>query len=504
MELIASLTPEACTDPMAALARPPAAASVVELRGDLFPELDVRAAVSACPLPVLFTLRSCREGGKGPDDPAQRRRLLEHAREAAAALLDLELERDTPLLADLGLEPERIVLSWHDPEGTPPDLERVCERLLELPVRWAKAITTARNLADLEAVLGLHRLLNRSKPARRRLITFAMGEVGVPSRFLAPLMGPPLAFAAWHPDAPAAAGQLAASRLLEVAGHLSAPPQRLYGVVGADVSRSLSPVLHAAAYRELALPYLFLPVSVPDPAELEELFVPRGKGLFDRVGLSTWGWAVTTPYKERAAAVATLAAPRVRRSNAANTLLLREGAIYAENTDADGVVGCLMTAGIDPCGKTAVVQGTGGAGRAAAVGLHLAGAEVLVRSRDRVRADAVAQALGVSSCPSDELPPAATIAVNATPLGGRAEDPSPFSAGELARLTAVVDMVYATHATALARAATAAGVILLDGREVLAHQGFAQLAAFTGCVPPRQAMRAAIGLDEQRAASSKR
>ncbi|TFG38652.1 MAG: type I 3-dehydroquinate dehydratase, partial [Candidatus Aminicenantes bacterium] len=76
MDWIVSLTPEVSEDPFAALASPPDGASVVELRLDLFPEIDIRAAIAACPLPVLATLRSAAEGGRGADDPATRAAIL--------------------------------------------------------------------------------------------------------------------------------------------------------------------------------------------------------------------------------------------------------------------------------------------------------------------------------------------------------------------------------------------------------------------------------------------
>jgi shikimate dehydrogenase len=60
------------------------------------------------------------------------------------------------------------------------------------------------------------------------------------------------------------------------------------------------------------------------------------------------------------------------------------------------------------------------------------------------------------------------------------------------RTAAVVDMVYAGHTTALARYATDSGVVLSDGKEMLLHQGFAQFAAFTGRLPPKDAMRKAL------------
>jgi 3-dehydroquinate dehydratase/shikimate dehydrogenase len=492
VDWIVSLTPEAAAEPLAALAKPPAGAAIVELRLDLLPGLDLRTAVAACPLPVLMTLRSEAEGGRGSVDPSVRRSAVEAARDAGAALIDLEQARDSVLGRELGLPPEQTVLSWHDPKGTPEHLAAIADSMLEQRSRWVKVVPTARSLADLEAVLALHPRFNAGPRAKRRLITFAMATPGLASRYLAPLLGPPLSFAAWCEGAAAAPGQLGIGRLEAAIAHLNGPPQRLYGVVGAEVGASLSPALHGAAARALGLPYLMVPLSVPDPAELGELFAPAGATLFDRLGLAAHGWAVTTPYKAAAAAVATLQAPRVRRAGAANTLILKPAQIVAENTDADGVVGSLARLGVDPRGRTAVVQGTGGAARGAAVGLHLAGATVLLRGRDAQRTGVTAAALGIGPLAPDAPAPKAAVLVNATPLGREEGEPAPFADSEVAAAAAVVDMVYGDQPTPLALRASELGVPLADGREVLLHQGIAQFAAFAQTVPPKDAMRAAI------------
>jgi len=212
MDWIVSLTPEVSSDPLAALASPPPGASVIELRLDLFPGIDIRAAISACPLPVLATLRSAAEGGRGSDDPTTRAEILAAARDAGAALIDLEYARDSAFLNLLGLAPEQVVLSWHDPDGTPVDLETIVAALHETPTSTVKVVPTATSLADLERVLALHPRFNHRRSHHRRLVTFAMGTVGIASRYLAPLLGPPMGFAAWHEDAAAAPGQLTGSK----------------------------------------------------------------------------------------------------------------------------------------------------------------------------------------------------------------------------------------------------------------------------------------------------
>jgi shikimate dehydrogenase/3-dehydroquinate dehydratase type I len=492
MDWIVSLTPDAAADPLDALAHPPEKASIVELRLDRFSGIDVVAAISACPLPVLATLRSQSEGGEGPDDAITRAKIIETARDAGAALLDLEFERDTSLVRELGLAPEQTILSWHDPHGTPEELSDVAGRMMEARARWIKVVPTANSVEDLVSVLALHGQFNSGRGRERRLLTFAMAAPGLASRYLAPLLGPSIGYAAWSDETPAAPGQLSIHRTEGVIGHLEGPPQRLYGVVGSDVSGSLSPTLHAAGYQGLDLPYLLVPISVPDSSELVELFGPQGTTPFDRIGLEARGWAVTTPYKEEAAAAADQHAPRVLRAGAANTLILGEQQVMAENTDADGVVGSLISLGFDPQGRTAVVQGTGGAARGAAVGLHLAGADVILRGRSAERTRATAETMEIGWCEPTEKAPDEAILVNATPVGHDAGEASPFHEKEIAGAAAVVDMVYGGHTTGLIARARELELPAADGREVLLHQGIAQFAAFTQRVPPKEAMRAAL------------
>jgi shikimate dehydrogenase/3-dehydroquinate dehydratase type I len=494
VDWIVSLTPEVAADPFAAIADPPSGATIVELRIDRFPGIDVRAAIAACPLPLLVTLRSSAEGGEGPDDSVGRAEILSSARDAGPALLDLEHDRDAALIANLGLSPEQVILSWHDPQGTPDRIASLAEGMLEMPARWVKIVPTARSLGDLGNAVALHNRFNQIPSRKRRLLAFAMGTPGLASRYLSPLMGPPIAYAAWREDAPAAPGQLSIDATERVIGPLDGPPKRLYGVVGADVAGSLSPTLHAAGYRSLGLPYLLVPISIPDPAELGEIFTPLGETLFDRLGLEARGWAVTSPYKGRAAAAADHAAPRVQRAGAANTLVLGAGRVFAENTDADGVVGSLMSLGIDPRGRSALVQGSGGAARGAAVGLHLAGADVVLRSRSSHRAQAVAEEMALDWCSPDESQSRFEILVNATPLGSNTGESGPFADDAIRQAAAVVDMVYASQATDLAEKARDLGVAVADGREVLLHQGYAQFAAFTNALPPKEAMKKAIGI----------
>lgn len=492
MQIIASLPSVPPQDFLETLYQCPSEADVIEIRLDLNPGLDLEAAVTGTSKPILATLRSEVEGGRGPNDPETRSRILLRALECGAHLIDFEWNRDRDLLRRSGIEPERAILSWHDPSGTPEDIQSLAASMLEECSGLIKIVPTAKSLEDLGRILAL--VTDRNGLGRRdrsRIIAFAMGPVGLPSRFLAPLFGAPVSFVAWDEAREAAPGQQSAARMLRVAGHLAGPPRRLYGVVGADVSASLSPVLYGAAFRAAGEPDLMVPISVPDEAELGALLTHRGGTMFDRLGMEVHGYAVTTPYKAHAAAVATLTSPRMRRAGAANTLVLKPEAIVGENTDADGAVGSLKAQGIDVQGRTVLVQGTGGAARGAAVGLHLAGAEVLLRGRDADRARQVAEEIGVLWCDPDDCA-GAEVLVNATPLGRSPEDPLPFDPDEMLLAAAVVDMVYGPTATPLVLHAREAGLTVVDGRRMLAFQMMAQFGAFTATPPPRGAILEAV------------
>ncbi len=490
MNWILSLTPAAAQDSLATIANPHPKAGLVELRLDLLPGLDIRAAIAACPLPVLVTNRSTAEGGQGSLDPAMRKMTITEARNAGAALIDVEFDRDLDLLPGLGIPQEQLVISWHDTEGTPDDLEERCEAMLKHSCFFAKAITTATSVHDLGRVLAVSKRLNPKKRAKRRLVCFAMGSVGIPSRLLSPLFGPQTGFAAWNRNAAAAPGQLAIDDLEAISGHLTGPPSKLFAVVGSNVSASLSPRMHGAAYRALDLPYLMVPLSVPDPDELDTVFAHQT--IFDEIDLPLSGLAVTTPYKRQAHDAASLRSPRCERAQAANTLVFGQDSIRADNTDADGIVSVLKDRGISIAGMSAIVQGTGGAARGAAIGLDLAGAEVSIRGREAKHSAEIATELGINHLAPDETDEDAKILVNATPLGRSNEDQIPFTGDEIDRAAAIVDMVYADTSTPLIKEAEARRIVWCDGRDVLAHQGFAQFAAFTAQLPPKDAMIEAI------------
>ncbi|MBX5468678.1 MAG: shikimate dehydrogenase, partial [Thermoleophilaceae bacterium] len=136
----------------------------------------------------------------------------------------------------------------------------------------------------------------------------------------------------------------------------------LAGVLGQPVAHSRSPAMHNAAFRELGLDWRYVKLPVPP-----ELFAELARAL---PGSGYRGANVTIPHKGAALALADERSDAAREIGAANTLTFADGAIVADNTDAQGLLDAL---GEPVAGRRALVLGAGGAGRAAAWALRGAG-----------------------------------------------------------------------------------------------------------------------------------
>ncbi len=256
--------------------------------------------------------------------------------------------------------------------------------------------------------------------------------------------------------------------------------RRLLAVAGFPVGHSRSPAMQQAALDELGIPWRYLRLPLP-PERFEETV--RALPAAGYAGLN-----VTVPHKEAALALADSATPVAEAIGAANTLSFTDRGIEAENTDAPGLVAAL---GAAPAGKTALVLGAGGAGRAAAWALREEGAEVSVWNRTAERAQHLAGELGVAHA---DRPHPADIVVNTTSVGlDPATDPvEALRLGAIEQPPVLVDLAYAHGGTALAAWAQAGGSRVVDGLEVLVRQGALSLERWTGREAPLASMRAAV------------
>jgi shikimate dehydrogenase len=264
-------------------------------------------------------------------------------------------------------------------------------------------------------------------------------------------------------------------------------------VLGSPVAHSLSPVLHSAAYAALGLDDWHYELHECDESGLAG-FVAGLDG--EWAGLS-----LTMPLKRVALDVAAEVSPLASATGAANTLVLRGGRRFADNTDVAGLVAALRGAGVGEVGpaRRAVVLGAGGTAQASLAALRELGVpevDVLVRSLERTgELRAAAERLGVSPTVSATLsdPARACAAITGADVvistlpAGAADDLAGAGAG-----TVLLDVVYAPWPTAFAATAEAAGAHVVSGLEMLLHQAVAQVELMTGHPGPVDRMRAAL------------
>lgn len=460
-----------------------ATADLFEIRGDFVPDLDLLTIVRARTRPLLYACRAASEGGSLADDDPRRREALREAVRRGFDYVDVEYRSG---LLDLVVEKagRGLVVSYHDMEQTPDDLPGLYAAMASRGADIVKLAVTPRSIADVG------RLLECAAEAARGsgppLIPIALGPLGIVSRVVAGRWGAPFTYAAAAAGAETAPGQLPASVLADLYRVRDVgPATRVYGVLGSDVTRSLSPVLHNRAFAARRLDAVYVPLQ----AEALEPFVRALPGL----GLS--GFSVTRPYKMEMPGFLHEVDEVAALCGSVNTVVVHDGLLQGSTTDGMGVIGPLKKR-LPLKGKAAVVLGAGGAARAAALALVCKGVRVSVLGRDPRKSSAAAVAVG---CATGNIADLAAykwdVLVNATPVGSAsAPGETPVPAKLLRRGSVVFDMVYDPRETRLLREARAAGCTVVDGLEMLVAQAAAQFETWTRLEAPRDVMRGSLGL----------
>ncbi|KUN00488.1 shikimate dehydrogenase [Streptomyces yokosukanensis] len=245
---------------------------------------------------------------------------------------------------------------------------------------------------------------------------------------------------------------------------------RLYAVLGDPVAQVQAPALMNPVFVELGIDALVVPVHAR-PHHLET--VVRGLQRVENLD----GMFVTVPHKAAVRGLADRCGPAVAIAGSANVLRREaDGSWLAENFDGSGFVTGLVGAGLDPRGSRAALVGAGGAGSAIAAALLAAGVDRLsLYDTDTAKLTALAARLDghwpgrVHTLSGPRLRDA-DLAVNATPLGLRADDPLPFPLQDLAPGCAVADIIMKPRETRLLREAAARGHRIHHGIHMLEGQ----------------------------------
>lgn len=251
-------------------------------------------------------------------------------------------------------------------------------------------------------------------------------------------------------------------------------PDAEFAVIGHPVSHSLSPQMHAAAYRFHHLPYRYVAIEVP-PGEvgiaLEHLRESGYRGV-----------NVTVPHKAEALAWAITADDFSTRVGAANTFNLPDRSCI--NTDGPGFIRSISDLKPGRC----LLLGAGGSSRAIALALVEAGWEVAIYNRTPKNAVALVQDLAISAqILQHPIAAGCSLVINATSSSLRGDsipvDWQGASAGAVA-----YDLMYDANPTPFLTEAGGRGLTTIDGRSLLVHQGALAFTWWTGLAAPIDAM----------------
>lgn len=476
--ICAALKPETNEQAVAEMAEARrAGADLCELRLDYLREPDLPRLLGSKPLPVVATVRPVWEGGRYEGDEVSRMGLLEDACLHGADYVDVEFRA----YKDFNRRQAKLILSYHDFEKTPGDLEALAGKMKVMEPFLVKIACQARGTADLLRLARLQKGLGVPGAV------IAMGEFGAPLRILYSRYGGWLTYASVRAGAETAAGQATVEDLVRLYRVKTVDDETaVYGVIGDPVAHSKSPMVFNEVFQQLGVNARYVRIRVDDASLLRELVET----------LELRGLSVTIPHKQAALAAADAKDELSAGIGAANTLTAKDGRIEAWNTDVLAAMEAVKEAAVRTWshgvyGMRALVLGAGGVARAIAWGLKREAARVTIANRTFERGKALAEELGVECVRWENLVEArAQIVVNGTAVGmAPADGESPVAADFFRKDMVAMDTVYTPRRTRFLREAESRGAATIDGVDMFLRQANHQCRRFLGRPIPTELIK---------------
>ena len=446
----------------------------IEARLDYLSELKVPAVPGGQGTDFIATCRPVREGGRYQGEEQARLQLLERASHSGFTWVDLEHDVEEALSLPART---RILRSQHCFGHFPEDLPALFDSLKQTGgdmFKMALSISTTRELTSLLKWM-------ESLESRTPFVVLGMEDLGQPSRLLGAFLGNFWTYVAEDEDSKVAPGQLTLEQAIQryqLPRWKSRPA--IYGVLGNPVAHSLSPLIHNQLFQHHHLEKIYLPFLLDD-AEI----------WLDHVRQSTLpfsGFSVTLPFKTD---VVKFVDHKESPVDSVNTLVKRNAVWEGMNTDYDGFLKALQSR-LTLKGKTALVLGNGGVAHTVVKALMDQGVEVTVVGRNPDKVAQFSQLYGCRNILFSDLPVAAQICVNTTPVGQYPEiQDSPLKQDQMG-FEVVYDLVYSPENTRLLDLARSQGAGIISGMEMFVEQAALQFEAWTELSADREMMRELI------------
>ncbi|MEO8163693.1 MAG: shikimate dehydrogenase [Ilumatobacteraceae bacterium] len=258
-------------------------------------------------------------------------------------------------------------------------------------------------------------------------------------------------------------------------------------VIGSPIEQSLSPAIHNAVFQVHGDDWTYVAFDVAKGNAKHALQAMRVLGI---AGLS-----VTMPLKEEVCDEVDALDDSARIAHSVNTVVRQpDGSLLGVNTDGEGCCNALESAGAVLASANVVIIGAGGTAQAIIAAMTTRGvSEIVVVNRTTSRASAASKISSVARVGVDSDIANANILINATPVGMGSTDEfaMPCDKKYLRHGQFVLDAVYLPLATPLLRAARNVGATIVDGLDMLVHQGALQQQHWLGRLPSVETMRTA-------------
>jgi len=256
-----------------------------------------------------------------------------------------------------------------------------------------------------------------------------------------------------------------------------------YRVFGNPIEHSRSPDIH----------HIFANESQQIINYQKQLVVVEGfaNAVSDFIAQGGKGANVTVPFKEQALALADELTDRARLAGAVNTLTFKEGRIFGDNTDGEGLVQDLLTNNVTLKQSRILLLGAGGAARGVLLPLlSQSPSNIVIANRTVSKAEKICQQFADSrisaSSFTDLAPQSFDIIINAT-SASLAGDLPPIPASLINTNVVCYDMMYGQEETSFLKWARKQGAEnIIDGLGMLVGQAAVSFTIWRGVTPQVQ------------------
>lgn len=269
----------------------------------------------------------------------------------------------------------------------------------------------------------------------------------------------------------------------------------LVGVLGSPVAENPTGAMLEAAFEAVGLNWRYLTI------EVERGDLRRAMDGVRAMGFR--GLNLTIPHKVEVIPLLDGLSREAELIGAVNTVRRDGDLLIGENTDGRGFLrGLREDAKVDPAGKSAVILGAGGAARAIATELVLAGLKTLTvvnrtEARGRQLVEELREKTGAAveylpwPDPCLEVGAGVDLLVNATSVGlyPNVQAMPAVDLRGASREMVVCDAVFNPAETMLLGNARAMGLPTLDGLSMLVYQGVIAFEIWTGLKAPEAVMK---------------